>query len=208
MYRPAHFREDRPELLEAFVAAHPLGTLVVASADGLVANHIPMLLERDADGHHVLRGHVARANELWRVVAPGTPVLVIFGGAQRYVTPSWYPSKRATGEVVPTWNYTVVHAHGPIRFIEERDWLLALVGTLTERNERERVAPWRVTDAPAAYLERMLRAIVGFEIAVGRLEGKFKASQNRTAEDRAGVAAGLAADGVGAAERDELVRPP
>jgi transcriptional regulator len=208
MYQPAHFREDRAERLEAFVAAHPLGALVVASANGLVANHIPMLLERDAHGQPVLRGHVARANELWRVIAPGTPALVIFGGAQHYVSPSWYASKRTTGEVVPTWNYAVVHAHGPIRFIEERDWLLTLVGALTDRNERERVAPWRVADAPAPYLERMLRAIVGFEIAVGRLEGKFKASQNRTAEDRAGVAAGLAADGVGAAERDELVRPP
>jgi transcriptional regulator len=208
MYRPAHFREDRPELLEAFVAAHPLGALVLATPGGLVANHIPMLLVRDAAGHAVLRGHVARANELWRVVAAGAPALVLFGGAQHYVTPSWYPSKRATGEVVPTWNYAVVHAHGPIRFIADRDWLLTLVGTLTDRNERQRIAPWRVADAPAAYLERMLGAIVGFEIAVERLEGKFKASQNRTAEDRAGVATGLAADGVGAPERDELVRHP
>jgi transcriptional regulator len=208
MYRPAHFREDRPELLEAFVAAHPLGALVLATPGGLVANHIPMLLARDADGHPVLRGHVARANELWRVVAAGAPALVLFGGAQHYVTPSWYPSKRATGEVVPTWNYAVVHAHGPIRFIADRDWLLTLVGTLTDLNERGRAVPWRVADAPAPYLDRMLRAIVGFEIAVERLEGKFKASQNRTAEDRAGVAAGLAADGVGAAELGELVRPP
>ena len=207
MYLPAHFREDRPERLEAFVAAHPLGALVVATPHGLEANHIPMLLGRDAAGRSVLRGHVARANELWRRAVEGTPALVIFGGAQRYITPSWYPSKRVTGEVVPTWNYAVVHAHGPIRFIHDHDWLLALVSTLTELNERPRAAPWRVTDAPAAYLECMLRAIVGFEIAVERLEGKFKASQNRTAEDRAGVAAGLAADGVDAAERDELVRP-
>ena len=207
MYLPAHFREDRPERLEAFVAAHPLGALVVATPDGLEANHIPMLLSRDAAGRSVLHGHVARANELWRRAADGTPALVIFGGAQRYVTPSWYPSKRVTGEVVPTWNYAVVHAHGPIRFIQDRDWLLALVSTLTELNERPRAAPWHVTDAPAAYVERMLRAIVGFEIAVERLEGKFKASQNRTAEDRAGVAAGLAAEGVDAAEREELVRP-
>ena len=208
MYRPADFREDRPERLEAFVAAHPLGALVIATPGGLVANHIPMLLVRDAAGRALLRGHVARANELWRVVADATPALVLFGGAQRYVTPSWYPSKRATGEVVPTWNYAVVHAHGPLRFVADRDWLLALVTALTERNERPRAAPWQVADAPAAYIERMLGAIVGFEIVVERLEGKFKASQNRSAEDRAGVAAGLTADGVGDAERDELVRPP
>ena len=208
MYRPADFREDRPERLEAFVAAHPLGALVIATPGGLVANHIPMLLVRDAAGRALLRGHVARANELWRVVADATPALVLFGGAQRYVTPSWYPSKRATGEVVPTWNYAVVHAHGPLRFVADRDWLLALVTALTERNERPRAAPWQVADAPAAYIERMLGAIVGFEIIVERLEGKFKASQNRSAEDRAGVAAGLAADGVSDAERDELVRPP
>ena len=208
MYRPADFREDRPERLEAFVAAHPLGALVIATPGGLVANHIPMLLVRDAAGRALLRGHVARANELWRVAADATPALVLFGGAQRYVTPSWYPSKRATGEVVPTWNYAVVHAHGPLRFVADRDWLLALVTALTERNERPRAAPWQVADAPAAYIERMLGAIVGFEIIVERLEGKFKASQNRSAEDRAGVAAGLAADGVSDAERDELVRPP
>ena len=207
MNLPTHFREDRPERLDAFVAAHPLGALVVATPDGLEANHIPILLNRDAAGHGVQCGHVARANELWRRAADGTPALVVFGGAQCYVTPSWYPSKRTTGEVVPTWNYAVVHAHGPIRFIHERDWLLKFVSTLTDLNEKPRAAPWHVTDAPAAYVERMLRAIVGFEIAIERLEGKFKASQNRTAEDRAGVAAGLTAEGVDAAEREELVRP-
>ena len=195
-------------MIEAFVAAHPLGALVVATPGGLVANHIPMLLVRDVAGRRLLHGHVARANELWQQVAEATPALVIFGGAQHYVTPNWYPSKRDTGEVVPTWNYAVVHAHGPIRFIEDRAWLLTLVTALTERNEHPRAAPWHVADAPPAYIERMLGAIVGFEIALERLEGKFKASQNRSAEDRAGVAAGLTADGVGDAERDELVRPP
>jgi transcriptional regulator len=205
MYRPAHFKEDNTDVLDAFVTAHPLGALVAATGAGLVGNHMPMMLTRTAAGPR-LHGHIARANDLWRTVPSGAHVLVMFGGADHYITPSWYPTKQATGQVVPTWNYSVVHAHGAIRFFEDRDELHALVDVLTNRHESQRDQPWTVSDAPAPYIEGMLRAIVGFEIVVDRLEGKFKASQNRDAADRAGVGSGLAADGVSDAARNELIR--
>jgi transcriptional regulator len=206
MYRPAYFREDRAKVLEAFVAAHPLGALVASTETGLIANHIPMLVAHDGAGRVLLHGHVARANDLWSQVPDGGAVLVLFGGAQHYITPSWYPSKQAAGEVVPTWNYAVVHAHGSIRFIQDRAWLRTLVETLTTRHEQLRTNPWYVDDAPVAYIEKMLGAIVGFEIAVERFEGKFKASQNKSADDRRGVAEGLAADGVPLDACQQLVR--
>jgi transcriptional regulator len=207
MYRPEHFREDRAQVLDAFITAHPLATLVASTPAGLVANHMPLLLARESPDRALLRGHIARGNDLWRVGADASPVLVIFAGPQHYVSPAWYPSKRAGGKVVPTWNYAVVHAHGSIRFIEDAQWLHALVAELTQRHEHGRNEPWSLADAPRDYIDMMLRAIVGFEIAVDRFEGKFKASQNRDAADRAGVDAGLAADGVDAADRDQLVRP-
>jgi transcriptional regulator len=206
MYRPPHFREDDPERLDAFVSAHPLATLVAHVAGGLVANHVPLLMVRDEAGRRVLRGHVARANELWRALSADAPVLAIFQGAESYVTPAWYAAKAATGEVVPTWNYAVVHAHGTIRFFDERDRLHALVSSLTDEHERPRTQPWAVDDAPTPYVDRMLSAIVGLEIEVTRYEGKFKASQNRTAEDRARIASGLEADGRSDDERAELVQ--
>jgi transcriptional regulator len=206
VYRPAHFREDDPAVVGSFVDAHALAVLVAHPPAGLLANHIPLLRFPAADGGTVLRGHVARGNDFWKVVPSGSEVLAIFGGAERYITPSWYPTKQTTGEVVPTWNYLVVHAHGRVRFIDEIEWLRALVTALTERHEHARQAPWAVTDAPPKYIERMLGAIVGFEISVDRLEGKFKASQNRTEAERAGARAGLAADGVPEATRRDLVR--
>lgn len=213
MYVPAHFRESRPEVLHEFMRRHPLATLVVRTAAGLEANHIPMELEvaaanaaAAAAGRLLLRGHVARANPLWREAMPEEPVLAIFTSAGSYVTPSWYPSKREHGKVVPTWNYAAVHARGTIRFVHEAAWLRALVGSLTDSHEGVRAEPWQVDDAPADYVEGMLRAIVGFEIEVTALEGKFKASQNREARDKAGVAAGLAAQGIEGEEADELVR--
>ncbi|MFO1455375.1 MAG: FMN-binding negative transcriptional regulator [Steroidobacteraceae bacterium] len=205
MYVPAHFRETRPEVLHEFMRRHPLATLVARTATGVDANHIPMELAF-VDGLPRLRGHVARANPLWREALPAEPVLAIFTGADGYVTPSWYPSKREHGKVVPTWNYAAVHARGPIRFVDDAAWLRALVGSLTDEHERSRAAPWQVEDAPADYIGAMLRAIVGFEIEVRELVGKFKASQNREERDRAGVAAGLSAQGVSAEEADELVR--
>jgi transcriptional regulator len=206
MYRPKHFREDRPEVLEGFIAAHPFATLIASNSTGFLANHIPMIGRRDPAGGFVLRGHIARANDLWRLISGPAPVLAIFIGAHHYITPSWYPSKRATGEVVPTWNYSVVHAHGSIRFIEERDWLEELVRVLTDRNESTRAEPWGIGDAPKRYIENMLKAIVGFEITVDRLEGKFKASQNRDAADRVGVAHGLIGEDFPSADLEELIR--
>lgn len=208
MYRPTHFREDDPATLASFIDQHALATLVAATDGGLLANHLPLLRFVGADGAMLLRGHVARGNELWKRVPEGGSVLAVFGGPQHYISPAWYPTKTQTGEVVPTWNYTVVHAHGRIGFIDDREWLRALVTALTDRHEAGRAEPWAVADAPATYLDKMLRAIVGFEIAVERLEGKFKCSQNRTEAERAGVVTGLGAEGVGAAAIGVLVRAP
>jgi len=207
MYRPTHFAVDEPRQLHAFIEAHPLGSLVVHTSAGLSANHIPMLWE-SGDAWGRLHGHIARANTLWREVAEASPVLVLFGGTSTYITPSWYPSKQATGQVVPTWNYSVVHAHGTIQFFDAPDRLLPLVTRLTHQHESHRADPWAVSDAPSDYIDKMLRAIVGFEIRVARLEGKFKASQNRTQADREGVMRGLAAAGMSAADCTELVRDP
>lgn len=207
MYVPDHFREDRPETLREFISRHPLGALVAATAEGLVANHIPMLwLERA--GAAILGGHVAKANPLWKLLAPDTPVLVIFSGSTHYLTPSWYPAKKVDGKVVPTWNYSVVHAHGTIRFFEDRQEALHKVQALTDQQEAPRAAPWAVSDAPEAYVDAMLKRIVPFEIAVTRLQGKFKASQHRPESERLSVAAALRAEGLSEPEIDELVRAP
>jgi transcriptional regulator len=195
MYRPAHFQENDPATLAEFVDSHPLAVLVAAPPTGLVANHIPLLRSQEPDGRTLLRGHVARANDFWKITPAESPVLAVFGGLERYISPAWYPTKAETGEVVPTWNYLVVQAHGRITFTQDATWLRTLVDALTDRHEGSRPMPWKVADAPSEYLDRMLRMIVGFEIVVERLEGKFKASQNRTERERAGVTAGLLADG-------------
>jgi transcriptional regulator len=208
MYMPEQFREERAEVLCAFIARHPLGALVATGPEGLIANHIPMLWHPQPDGTGVLSGHVARANPLWKLLAPHSPVLVIFTGAVHYITPSWYPAKQVDGKVVPTWNYSVVHAHGAIRFLRGAPEALATVRELTEHQEAARPAPWAVSDAPAEYLEAHLKHIVPFEIAVTRLTGKFKASQHRAADERASVAAALRAEGLSAEAIGELVREP
>jgi len=192
VYLPKHFEQPDTEVIARLLVAHPLATLVWSSADGLTAEHLPLLWDRGPlDGPHgTLRGHVARANPVWREAA-GQPVLAAFQGPQAYVTPSWYPSKAATAKVVPTWNYAVAHLHGNLRIIEDAVWLRTLVGRLTDTHEASRAHRWQVDDAPADYIEQMLRAIVGIEIDVVRLQGKWKVSQNRSASDRAGVAAGL-----------------
>lgn len=195
MYVPSHFRETRIDVLQSFIERHPLATLVAATEHGLTANHIPLVARLSAEGTGVLRGHVARANSLWRELTAGAAVLAIFGGADSYISPSWYPSKREHGKVVPTWNYATVHAHGNIRFIEDAAWLRELVTSLTDTHEHDRAQRWHVTDAPQDYVDAMLRAIVGLEINVTRVTGKFKGSQNRPAADRAAVAAALRAEG-------------
>jgi len=194
MYLPAHFAESRPEVLATLVRSHPFGLLVTQSGDGGVdANSIPFVLDPGSPGTlGVLRGHVARANPLWQTARGDVDSLVVFQGPQGYVSPAWYPSKAEHGKVVPTWNYVMVQARGKLRAIDDADWLRGFVTRLTERHEGGRDAPWAVSDAPADYVATMLRAIVGIEITLTSLTGKWKVSQNRPAADRAGVVAGLA----------------
>lgn len=194
MYLPSHFEETRSEALHALVRDHPLGTLITQDRRGaLQADAIPFVLDASAGGPGVLSGHVARANPLWRETRDDVDALVVFHGAQGYVSPGWYPSKAVHGKAVPTWNYIVVQARGRLRAIDDREWLRAFVTRLTERHEARQATPWHVSDAPADYLETMLGAIVGIEIALTSLVGKWKTSQNRDAADRSGVVAGLKA---------------
>jgi transcriptional regulator len=195
VYNPPDFREDRLPVLHAFIREHGLATLITLGPDGLVADHIPMEVHADDGPLGTLRGHVSRANPVWHHAAPGMEALAVFQGPQTYVTPAWYPTKQETGKVVPTWNYAVVHARGPLRAIEDREWLRALVERLTARYEADRADPWHVSDAPEDFVEGMLKGIVGLEIPIRHLEGKWKVSQNRPAADRAGVVAGLRAAG-------------
>lgn len=191
MYLPEHFAEQRVDLLHRLISEHPVGAMVVSTADGLEANHLPFELDAEPAPFGTLRGHVARANPVWHQFTRGVEALVIFHGPQAYISPSWYPSKEMTGEVVPTYNYLAVHGYGEIKIIHEREWLRALVTRLTDRFEANRAAPWRVSDAPAAFIDKQLSAIVGIEIPLTKLIGKWKVSQNRPAADRAGVVAGL-----------------
>lgn len=191
MYQVDAFREERIDVLHALMRVHPLAALV-SIRDGVPeADHLPLLFDPEPAPHGALLGHVARGNPLARGVAAGSEVLAVFQGPQAYVTPSWYPGKREHGKVVPTWNYAVVHAYGVLNMHEDRDWLHAMVSRLTLRHEAPRAQPWAVDDAPADYVERMLGAIVGIEIRLTRVIGKWKVSQNRSAADRAGVAAAL-----------------
>jgi transcriptional regulator len=185
MYVPDHFREDRSEVLHGAMRRIGFATLVT---QGLDANHLPMLLEGN-----VLRGHVARANPVWKSGAG--EALAIFLGPHAYVSPNFYPSKAETGKAVPTWNYITVHARGDIRWIADGDWLRAHVGALSATHEAGRENPWAISDAPASYVDGLLRAIVGFELSNTKLEGKWKLTQNRDAADRAGVREGLLRDG-------------
>jgi transcriptional regulator len=206
MYVPPQFREHDPDGLAALIERYPLAS-VVAILDGeLVANHFPLQISADAYGNRVLRGHIARANDLWKKLPAGSRVLAIFTGPDAYITPSWYAAKETTGEVVPTWNYAVVHAHCSVRFEHDAARLRDSVGALVEEQEKRRSRPWRISDAPDRYVERMLSGIVGIELLVSRLEGKFKASQNHSPEDRRRVEKGLADDGVAAEYVRELVR--
>ncbi|MEY3253991.1 MAG: hypothetical protein RL227_2964 [Pseudomonadota bacterium] len=192
MYLPAHFAQHDTAALHALMTAYPLATLVVNGADGTTADLVPLHLHVAADAQAELRGHVARANPLWRR-ADGQPVLAVFHGPQAYVTPAWYPSKARHGKVVPTWNYTMVQARGSLHAVEDAPWLRALVGLLTDVHEAPRATPWAVDDAPADYVQQMLGAIVGIRIPLDALVGKWKVSQNRDEADRTGVAQGLAA---------------
>ncbi len=191
MYQPPHFREDRLEVQHALIRANPLALLVTHGPEGLEANPIPFLLDPGAGPLGTLRAHLARANPQAHALARGEEALVVFQGGDAYVTPSWYATKRETGKVVPTWNYAVVQAWGTPRVVEDRAWLAHQIAALTALREAVRPEPWAVSDAPAAFVEAQLKGIVGVEIKVARIAGKWKVSQNRPPADRAGVAAGL-----------------
>ncbi len=194
MYRPPHFREDRPEVLHALMRAHPLATLVTAGAGGLMANLLPFTLA-ETGGKGTLRAHLAKANPQLEALRDGAQALVIFQGPDAYISPAWYPAKAEHGKVVPTWNYAVVQARGTPRVIDDPDWLRALVETLTTTHEATRPTPWQVGDAPEPFIAAMLNGIAGLEIPIDSLEGKWKVSQNRAAADRQGVVAGLRQEG-------------
>jgi transcriptional regulator len=195
MYVPTHFKEDRLAVLHDAIRQAGLATLVTGGPEGLDASHVPMLLDLTPAPFGTLFGHIARANPQWRGAAPDLQALAIFLGPDAYITPSWYATKRQTGEVVPTWNYVAVHAHGRVRFFDDPERLLGLVTKLTEAHEAGRPRPWAVSDAPGQYIRAHLAGIVGFELPIARLEGKWKMSQNRSTEDRAGAADGLDLEG-------------
>jgi transcriptional regulator len=190
MYQPAHFVESRAEALHDFIARQPLGLLVTVGADGPAADPVPFLLQPEPAPWGTLIGHVARANPLWRT-ARDTEVLVVFQGAQGYVSPGWYPAKAAHGKVVPTWNYATVQGRGPLRVVDDADAVHRVVAALTQRHEAGQRTPWALDDAPPDYRGQMLKAIVAIEIPLRTLVGKFKLSQNRDRADRLGVEAGL-----------------
>ena len=193
MYAPAHFDESRKAVLHDFVEQHPLAVVVAATANGVQANHVPLILEPGHGGFGTLKGHIARANSMWQDVQSGSEMLAIFQGPSQYISPNWYPSKREHGRVVPTWNYAVVHARGSVTWNHDKAWLRALVETLTDRHERGHASPWHVSDAPEEFIQQMLAAIVGFEIAITSMTGKWKLSQNRSVAERDGVVAALSA---------------
>lgn len=191
MYIPPAFREDDPAILRGIIEAARLATLVTATPEGLVATPLPLFLDAGEGEHGVLYGHVARANSQWRLPVLGE-ALALFSGPDAYVSPSWYAAKAEHGKVVPTWNYVAVHAYGPVEFFEDATRLHDVVARLTDRYEAGRAAPWAVDDAPEPYIAAQLRGIVGVRLAITRLDGKRKLSQNRSEADRQGVATGLA----------------
>jgi transcriptional regulator len=195
MYIPAHFAETRPEELARIIRAHPLGMLVTHDAQGLDANHIPFEFDPDAGAHGLLTAHVARANPIWRQCAEGADVMVVFRGAEGYISPSWYPSKHETHRQVPTWNYEVVHAYGRLAVRDDEKFVRGIVARLTRTHEANEPKPWKMGDSAPEYIDEMLKAIVGIEIAVTSLVGKRKLSQNKEARDRLGAVEALAERG-------------
>lgn len=190
MYLPQHFEETRVAVLHELMSTHPFAVLITACADGLDANHLPFVLAPDPSPLGTLQAHIAKANTL-RDQQLDLDALVVFQGPQAYVSPGWYPSKQETGNAVPTWNYVVVHARGPLKFIEDPDWLRKHLEKLTHAHEGARPAPWKLEDSSEGFINRLMHGIVGIEIPLTSLTGKWKLSQNRSAKDRAGVIAGL-----------------
>ncbi len=195
MYLPPAFTEPREDVLHEFIRARGLGTLVTLSAGRLTADHLPFYFDPASGPYGTLRAHVARANPVWRDASPDLEALVVFDGPQAYVTPNWYVTKQESGKVVPTFNYVAVHAYGPLRIIDDPAWLRSLVERLTDRFEARQARPWKVADAPDDFIRAQLQAVVGIEIPIQRLMGKWKVSQNRSVPDREGVIHGLQAIG-------------
>ena len=191
MYLPPHFAVTDPEALHQLMQANPLGALITCGEGGLDANHLPFEFDGEQGAHGVLRAHVARNNPLWQEVKEGDEVLVIFRAAEGYISPSWYPGKQVHHKQVPTWNYAVVHAHGRIRVRDDARFVRRLLATLTRTHEAGESIPWKMADAPRDSLETMVQAVVGIEIEVERLVGKFKLGQNKEAADRLGAANAL-----------------
>jgi transcriptional regulator len=192
MYSPAHFVEERPEVLQQLMQAHPLGLLITHDGQEVEANPIPWLLDPDpAGGPGILRAHVARANPVWQRARRDVDSLVVFQGPQTYISPNWYPSKAITHQEVPTWNYCMVQARGLLQVHEEAAWVLDLITRLSDTHEKTQAQPWSVNDAPKAYIDKLLAAIVGIEIVLTSLTGKWKVSQNKKEVDRQGVAVAL-----------------
>ncbi len=199
MYQPPHFREDRLDVQHRLILTHPLGLLITAGAGGLQANHVPFLIDAAASERGTLRVHLARANPQIAELANVTECMVVFQGPQQYISPSLYPTKQETGKVVPTWNYITVHAWGRPQVMDDAAWLRKQIDDLTRQNEEPRATPWQVSDAPEPFVAAQVKGIVGVEIPIARIEGKWKVSQNRPAIDQAGVVAGLQSEGGDAA---------
>lgn len=191
MYQPPHFREDDLAVQHALIGAHPLGLLVTFGSAGLEANPIPFVLDASASALGTLKAHLSRANAQWRNFDPEQEALVVFQGPETYITPSWYAAKREHGKVVPTWNYAIVQARGLLKVKDDPDWLRQQITAMTDLQEAPRAEPWAVGDAPASFVAAQLKGIVGVEIEITRIEGKWKVSQNRPEADRLGVSAGL-----------------
>jgi transcriptional regulator len=192
MYIPRHNEEKRVSVMHSLIVSRPLATLVTLGASGLIASHIPLVLEDDGSPFGVLKGHISRANTQWRDLDSNVQALAIFAGHQHYITPNWYPGTKEHGKEVPTWNYVVVHAYGPLNVIHDEHWLLTNVEKLTDIQESSSPVPWKVSDAPQDFIRSQLKGIVGLELPIQKLEGKWKVSQNRSEPDRNGVIEGLA----------------
>lgn len=197
MYVPKQFEELRIEVLHELIRAHPLATVVTLSSEGLNANHIPLHLSESCNQFGLLRGHVARANSILNDLLGGAESLIIFHGPDTYITPSWYATKQESGKVVPTWNYVVVHARGVIRVVDDAPWLRAQLESLTAHNEAALPNPWAVSDAPNDFIEKIMPAIVGIEMEITALVGKWKVSQNQPSQNQASVAKGLRESSLG-----------
>ncbi|CAB3730566.1 FMN-binding negative transcriptional regulator [Trinickia soli] len=195
MYVPAHFDEPRTDVLHSHIVRNPFGTLITHGKGGLNANHFPFELAPEQGEFGVLHAHVARANPVWQDVANGDEVLVVFGAENAYISPSWYPSKQETHRHVPTWNYVVVHAYGRITIHDDEKYVRGLVARLTRTHEAAEPQPWKMGDAPADFIDTLLKSIVGIEIEITRLIGKSKLGQNREARDIQGAAEALKARG-------------